>query len=67
MIHLGVCVCVEFALFNSRFALYLSHTQVRVSTNKFFNTQDRVSIDAGLKSVEADRVLWLNPVVTRKE
>ncbi len=65
MIHLGVCV--EFALFNSRFALYLSRTQVRVSTNKFFNTQDRVSIDAGLKSVEADRVLWSIPVVTRIE
>jgi hypothetical protein len=65
--NLSVCVCVEFASFNSRFALYLSRTQVRVSTNKFFNTQDRVNIDAGLKSVEADRVLWSNPVVTRKE
>ncbi len=66
MKNLSVCVCV-WSLTQGDFALYLSRTQVRVNTNKFFNTQDRVSIDAGLKSVEADRVLWFNPVVTRKE
>jgi hypothetical protein len=45
----------------------MSRIQVQVNSNNISNTQDRVSIDAGLKSVEADRVLWLNPVVTRKE
>jgi hypothetical protein len=41
-----VRVCV-WSLTQGDFALYLSRTQVRVNTNKFFNTQDRVSIDAG--------------------
>jgi hypothetical protein len=49
-----VCVCGLLYLTQGDFALYLSRTQVIVNTNKFFNTQDRVSIDAGLKSVEAD-------------
>ncbi len=49
------------------FVLCISRIQVQVNSNNISITQDRVSIDAGLKSVEADRVLWLNPVVTRKE
>ncbi len=49
------------------FVLCISRIQVQVNSNNISNTQDRVSIDAGLMSVEADRVLWLTPVRTRKE
>ena len=42
------------------FVLCISRIQVQVNSNNISNTQDRVSIDAGLKSVEADRVLYLN-------
>jgi hypothetical protein len=47
--------------YESRFKSFaLCVIRIRVSTDKFSNTQDQVSIDAGLKSVEADRVLYLN-------
>ncbi len=41
------------------FALCVICIRVRVNTTNVSNTEDQVSIDAGLKSAEADRVLYL--------
>jgi hypothetical protein len=47
--------------FNSGFCfMYITHIHALVNTNNISNTRNRVSIDAGLKSVEADRVLYFN-------
>jgi hypothetical protein len=42
------------------FALCITRIRVRLNTYNISDTRDRVSIDAGLKSIEADRVLYLN-------
>jgi hypothetical protein len=50
----------ELNLASLAFALCITRIRARANTNNIFNTQYRVSIDAGLKSVKADRVLYLN-------
>ncbi len=56
-----VPIQVYFCFISSlAFALCITRIRARVNTNNISNTRDRVSIDAGLKSVEADRVLYFN-------
>jgi hypothetical protein len=56
-IQVPIQMYLYFALFQVWILLYVKVVQVQVNSNHISNTQDRVSIDAGHKFLEADRLL----------